>query len=282
VIAQAVEIFEKGGSSWLCTGRENWACSVLIILLLSRRASPFFCAKRRVAQELVLGGLTCRFSPPTPASSTAPLSLQRPDRAPCSASSPSTDQHFALLPAAGHCCNCCNYCNCCNRCRLPAAAAAAAATTTTTTPALLLRTKEIALSALLLLPCSLKYSPRHGHAIGPSSVSWGPSVLLLPSPAADHRIKSLVASLPDPIQPLVFRAASLRTPITRAPPTATYQPAITSSCTTIEARGCTSGPRQAATLAPSTPKRPSPLLLLAARVRQSPTSERKSKELSPP
>ena len=210
--------------------------------------------------------------------STAPLSLQRPDRAPCSASSPSTDQHFALFPAAGLCCNCCNYCNCCNCCnrrRLPAAAT----TTTTATPALLLRTKEIALSALLLLPCSLKFSPRHGHAIGPSSVSWGP---LVPSPAAGHRIKSLVASLPDPIQPLVFRAAPLRTPITRAPPTATYQPAITSSCTTIEARGCTSGPGQAATLAPSTPKRPSPLLLLAARVRQSPTSERKPKELSPP
>ena len=59
----------------------------------------------------------------------------------------------SLPPATARC----NYCNCCDCCRLPATAA--------TTPALLLRTKEVALSASLLVPCSLKYSsqarPRH-------------------------------------------------------------------------------------------------------------------------
>jgi len=80
VIAQAAEIFEKGGSSWLCTGPENWACSVLIILLLSRRASPFCsCAKAssssgaRVRRPDV-SILTAN----TRQQSTAPLSLQVP------------------------------------------------------------------------------------------------------------------------------------------------------------------------------------------------------------
>jgi len=134
VIAQAAGIFEKGGSSWLCTGPENWACSVLIILLLSRRASPFCsCAKRRAAQELVLGGLTCRFSPPTPASRVLRPSV-------CSVPTGHPAAH--LLPRLTST----------SPSSLPPASAATAATTATAATA---ATAAACLLLLLLLPLLL-------------------------------------------------------------------------------------------------------------------------------
>ena len=226
----------------------------------------------------MLGGLTCRFSPPTPASSTAPLSLQRPDRAPCSASSPSTDQHFALFPAAGHCCNCLQLlqllqplppaCCCCYYYYYYSCFAAANE-----------RDCIVCIAIAPVFPEILAQArPRH-RAVQRVLGAWC-AFASQPSRRPSNKIPSRLAPRPNPT-----------TRLPRSFSSNTNHPRTTNGYLSArhheflhDDRGSWMHvrPRTSSNPRSLNPKTPSPLLLLAARVRQSPTSERKSKELSPP